>query len=238
VEIRGVRTAFLLEERLQRKERELTEAQKKEKAKKPWMYSYPSYDRVPTGSLRLKITEPGWRTNNDGWTDGKRKLLEVRLNDFLAAMRIEVEQSLYWKNRREQEAIEQKEQARLDEELRKRRLAEQRRLWALLSESISWEYGRRIREYVSAIKERASQMSVGSQEDEELTDWIQWALQQADALDPLAIGAHCRLGEKRGGSSQDGSLSGAINIAWGRLIRRSRYLERRADAQREVWEEF
>jgi hypothetical protein len=234
VEIDKVRVTFALEEVLDRKERELTPAQQKDKIKNPWRYRYPEYFKVPSGRLCLKITHPTWGVSRLSWTDGKRQRVEDRLNDFMAAVRNEAVEQLRMEKHWEEQKRKREEEERLAEERRKRRLAEQRKLWGLLVESVNWQQSQQIRSYVEAIKRKAQQLGESAQQDQELNDWIEWALRQADSLDPLAQGAYCTRDDKRSSSSTDQhgeAKPHALDLAWTRMLRRSRHYE----VQRERW---
>jgi hypothetical protein len=225
VQIGAVRETFTLEELLDRKERALTKAQEKDKIKNPWMYSYPEYDKVPSGRLRLKASG-GWGIDRTSWTDGTRQRVEECLNRFMAVMAKaavrDLERQIEW----EREELEREERERLAEERRKRKLAEQRRLWALLTESTSWHESQRIREYVEAVKERAAHLGSSAQEDQALGEWIAWALRQAESLDPLAEGAYCVKEERRSSPTKYGEAETKpepMELVWSRMLRRSHY---------------
>jgi hypothetical protein len=223
VQIGGVRETFTLEELLDRKERELTKAQVKDKIKNPWMYRYPEYDKVPSGRLCLKASG-GWRIDRTSWTDGKRQRVEECLNRFMAVMARAAAKDLQRSIERAREELERKERERLAEERRKRKLAEQRKLWALLTESTSWHESQRIRGYVAAVKERAAQLGNSAHEDQALNEWFAWALRQAEALDPLAAGAYCAKEERRSiGPTETQGKPETIELVWSRMLRRSRY---------------
>jgi hypothetical protein len=229
VEINKVHATFVLEEVLDRKERELTPAQQKDKLRNPWKYPRPEYIKVPSERLCLKITHPTWNVGRVSWTDGKRQRIEDRLNDFMATIRNAAAEQLRREKEWEEAERRRKEEERLAEERRKRRLAEQRKLWALLVESVSWQQSQQIRSYVEAIK---AKMEGLASQDQELTDWIEWALRRADSLDPLASGSYCAREDKRSNSSADPhgeAKPHALEIVWARMLRRSRHFE----AQRE-----
>lgn len=144
---------FLLEEILNSKQKGLTPAQQKDKTKNPWRYSYPGYIRVSSGRLRLRVER---HCGNDrvSWTDGKRQKVEECLNAFMAMMAkaadADVKAKIAWeiaeKKRREKE--------RLEEQLRKLRQRERRKLWALLMESACWEQSQRIGAYAGPSRQR------------------------------------------------------------------------------------
>ena len=151
VQIGAVRETFTLEELLDRKERELTKAQQKDKVKNPWRYGYPEYYKVPSGRLCLKASG-GWAIDRTSWADGKRQRVEECLNRFMTVMSKAAVKDLERQVEREREELERKERERLAEERRKRKLAEQRKLWALLTESTSWHESQRIRAYVGRLR--------------------------------------------------------------------------------------
>jgi hypothetical protein len=234
VEINKVHATFVLEEVLDRKGRELTPAQQKDKIKNPWRYPRPDYIKVPSGRLCLKITHPTWNVGRVSWTDGKRQRIEDHLNDFMATLRNAAAEQLRREKEWEEAERRRKEEERLAEERRKRRLAEQRKLWALLVESVSWQQSQQIRSYVEAIKRRIQEIGGSAEQDQDLKDWIEWACRQADSLDPLASGAYCTREDKRSNSSADPRGEGkphALDLIWDRLLRRSRHFE----APREWW---
>jgi hypothetical protein len=138
-----------------------------------------------------------------------------------AAVR-DLERQIEW----EREELEREERERLAEERRKRKLAEQRKLWALLTESTSWHESQRIREYVEAVKERAAHLGSSAQEDQALGEWIAWALRQAESLDPLAEGAYCVKEERRSNPTKHGEAETKpepMELVWSRMLRRSHY---------------
>ncbi len=70
-----------------------------------------------------------------------------------------------------------------------------------------------------------AQLGSTAQDDQALKDWIAWALQQADALDPLAPGSHCAREDGRGSPSKYGEAESkpeTLELVWGRMLRRSR----------------
>jgi hypothetical protein len=231
--IQGENVAFMLEEFLDRKERELSPTQKKDKEKNPWKYPRPEYHSVPSGKLSLKITDPSWNLPRHSWTDGKRQKVEECLNSFVAALvgaAAAVRESRIEQERRQRERAEQE---RLANERKRRKRDEQRNLWALLSDSVCWQRSRQIREFVQAVKEAAGESTSGMQQDSSLDDWIAWANDQADALDPLSSGARCMLDEryKKPSFNKDPQRTGQnLDLVWERILRRSKYFE-----QQRMW---
>ena len=238
IEIKGGRVGFLFEEVLDRKQKELTLAEQRDKIKNPWRYSYTEYIKVPSGRLRLSVNGR-FRNDRSSWSDGQRQKVEGCLNAFMAVVAKAADTDA--KARIEREFEEKKRQARerLEEQLEKLRQAEQRKLWALLMESACWEQSQRIRGYVEALKTAVAKQTNTSLENEDLNDWATWALRQANALDPLAPGAYCTHEDRWRKSSSYGQKEqeppAGMELPWERMLRRSRFFEARNEWHRDRW---
>lgn len=97
-----------------------------------------------------------------------------------------------WRVKRKAE-LEKKEQARIEEEARKteeRRIRnEQARIDHLLAQSGALKQATEIRTYVQAILE-ANKSAPDPMSEAELKTWKEWALVQADRIDPVKSGAY------------------------------------------------
>lgn len=85
----------------------------------------------------------------------------------------------------EEEERERKRQAERAERERQRRL-EQSRIDRLLKSAAAFQQAGAIRKYVEAI--RATQTAAATSSGEELERWCQWALAEAERIDPVADG--------------------------------------------------
>lgn len=185
VTLLGQTLEFKLDEILRRSEHVQTTDEKKQLEKYPLSYA-PRYEFRPTGRFALRIK---------GWSEGKRhnqsdsdeRLLEDCLNDFIADLirvaAISKAKDLEWKERERKWAEERRRQ----EEQEKLRREEAARLKALEEEALAWHRSNQIRAYVEAIREAAAHRDGNMQPDQKLHDWVSWALQQADRMDPLKI---------------------------------------------------
>jgi hypothetical protein len=237
--VRGGRASFRIEEILKRQMPELTEAQKREKVREPWKYRYDKYPRVPSGRLRLTIGSPffggiGRRT----WQDGKRQRVESCLNKFLAALAGAAAKQLQDHIEWERREAERKEQERRAEARRKRAAMEDRRTWALIAETEAWHHSRMIRDYVKALKRRAEQLSLSAAQDQEINDWVRWALLRARSLNPLALRAYCTRedrGRGRGLARPSEGKDDVLDLLWSRIRRRAPYPAAQSPWYRESW---
>ncbi len=144
----------------------------------------PEYDLRTTGRFLLQIDEylDGKRKN---WSDGKRVKLEDRLTEFVvglinAAVVLRA-RSLKW----ERWEREKQEQQQRREEMERQRREKQARVQALIKAAEDWQRSHQIRNYLQAVRdlalEKYGQVAPGSK----LCEWLVWAEQQADHIDPL-----------------------------------------------------
>ncbi|WP_366923891.1 hypothetical protein MFMK1_000810 [Metallumcola ferriviriculae] len=133
------------------------------------------YDYVFNGRLRVSIRKRRHFRETD------KMSIESRLGDILIAL-YEESQVL----RLEREASEEAERKRMEEERREeerrnRYNEEVERTIALENAALDYERASRIRAYVKAMEDSASQDGM----DEETVNWIDWAKKKADWLDPI-----------------------------------------------------
>jgi hypothetical protein len=153
-------------------------------------------ERVPSGDLCLTIHEAedfyiyGCRQN---WNDGKKSKLENRISSFIdglvtvAIAKIERDKEKEEDERRRIERQKQLEEERLKRaELRIKYLEEEARVKKLISEAKNWKKSQILREYVSEIERLATTGEQSLSLEKPLAEWLKWAHDQADRLDPLS----------------------------------------------------
>lgn len=182
VRIDGEPIEFGLEEKFRR----LDHPDQKNPRLQSWERERHQY--VPSGILFLKITQWGVDGLQKTWSDRKTSKLESCLNDVVAgllkvaeaakARRLKQEQEEQL--RREAERRRQEEERKWQEELARRQRLEQ--------EAASWVKAQQLRAYLAAFKDmlndKHGEVQSGSQADQ----WLTWAHQHADRLDPLVNG--------------------------------------------------
>jgi len=152
-------------------------------------------ERLPSGDLCLTIHEAedfyiyGCQQN---WNDGKKSKLENRINSFIdglvtvAVAKIEDDKEREEEERRRIERRRQLEQERLKRaELRQRYLEEEARVTKLTSEAKSWKRSQILREYIAEIEKHPTAGELSLSLEKPLAEWLKWAHDQADRLDPL-----------------------------------------------------
>lgn len=152
-------------------------------------------ERVPSGNLCLTIHEAedfyiyGCQQN---WNDGKKSKLENRINSFIdglvtvAIAKLERDKEREEEERRRIERQKQLEEERLKRaELRRRYLEEEAKITELISEAENWKRSQILREYIAEVEKHKINGELPINIDKPLAEWLQWAYDQADRLDPL-----------------------------------------------------
>jgi hypothetical protein len=150
--------------------REMTPEEKAKSAGK-WIYEL-------NGKLVFTIDE--WQAERKNWRDGQRKRLEDQLNEIVVGIISTAEiirlRNLQWAHDRQQEA-----------EARLRRQQERRRRELLEAHSALWEKSRSLQLFLNEYKEFLSEQGRVGPDCEE-AQWLRWACDYADSLDPFKSG--------------------------------------------------
>lgn len=158
-------------------------------------YNHPETVTKLSGRLVIAIHEDGHLWNHSqqrNWRESEKRVLDDHLNDVVVGM-LKLAAALKADlARRQQEACEEADrkrnlQAALDEQdrLRKALAREKAAISNLLSQAARWRQSQDIRQFVEHARERARLQEL-QLEGQGLEDWAQWALRQADRLDPFA----------------------------------------------------
>ena len=179
VRIDGEPIEFGLEERFQR----IAHPDQNNPRLESWMRK--RYQYIPTGSLCLKIVAWGIDGLQKSWSDGKTAKVETFLNDFIVGL-LKVADAV--KTRRLKQ--EQEEQLRRETERRRQEEAQrhQKELagrQALEQEATNWAKAQQLRAYLAAVKDRLHAKHGEIQSGSHAEQWLTWAYQHADRLDPL-----------------------------------------------------
>jgi hypothetical protein len=158
-------------------------------------YIYNRIELEPTGKLSIEI----WNYYSSGlkkvWRDGERSSLEEQMSKCVAGMmRIALRERADRKSREEKERAEQKQIDEVTEILR-RIEAEEKKIKGLQREAAHWKRAQCIREYVAAAREMA-RTETDSGEAAKTQEWIRWAEQQADRIDPLTTSSPSIIDDK------------------------------------------
>jgi hypothetical protein len=145
-------------------------------------YAGTPHEQRPSGHLGLRIWKP---RNARSWKDGKTRTLEGLLPEIVAAfLRIAPAGKAADERRAVEAAAQQRaeaERARRAELIRQ----EERRVRALYRAAANLEKAERIRHLVAAASETAATEGHPIEPGTAFGDWLVWASQQADRIDPL-----------------------------------------------------
>ena len=171
VSLLGQNIKFRLRERLLQKDR----VQK---------HSYDNkYDYVPSGKLNFEIIDYLCEGMRKIWTDTTRIQLENRLNAFIVGL---IKAAVNMRSRelqRERRKRERQEAERQREENERQIMEEKRKVDTLYKDAENWTKSQHMRKYITTVKKNALQKN--EKIEHELEQWLKWANQQADRLDPF-----------------------------------------------------
>lgn len=139
---------------------------------------YETATYIPTGILILQIGE-SFRAKE--WVDGATKL-ENRLSKVVAKIELDAIKELEWREESRIHRIQEAEKEKLRKEFQAKRDIELLNTKDLFKLAEYHNKANIIRDYISRIE---NQEPDNNQESTELTEWIKWAKDKADWLDPL-----------------------------------------------------
>lgn len=152
--------------------------------------------RVPSGRLVLRISgaDTYWAQGcRRSWRDGEKQQLEHCLHKVLAGLVTFAARCREYELEQERKAEQAKEEQRRREEAARQRVlkreqyqAEQARVDNLLREARAWKESQDLRQYIETVVRHQAQKVGAVEPASEFAQWLEWAKQQADRLDPLA----------------------------------------------------
>jgi hypothetical protein len=137
----------------------------------------------PSGKLSI-IAPSGWGSDRKKWSDGKSHLEEQLCRVVAGLFRL----ALADRAENEKRAATERERQRLAQEhaqLEALIKAEKSRVRALGQAASRWSRAAQIRSFISAARDAAIQDGQSVEAGSPFGDWIAWAEQQADRVDPL-----------------------------------------------------
>jgi hypothetical protein len=166
-------------------EHKMTPSEQKDQERYPSLYSPRPFDYTPSGKLSLLINSyarcPCKKILND--RDGKP--IEESLNSFVACLIIFAETKRAERLEDERKERERETARRLWEEQERKRQDLEKRIQELHLEVSKWIKSRHLKEYIDTVRKRAVEKYGGIHPDTTLHDWLTWATEQAELLDPL-----------------------------------------------------
>ncbi len=181
--VNGEAISFLIDEPSERNDHRLTNEEKARQSKGT-LWGVQKYDYVPTGKLTLRVQTPYSSGIQGTFRDIARKKIEERLNDVIVAM---VHVAEWTKVSRQKHAEKQR---RVDAEnarradIRQRQQDEAARVKQLREDADAWNAAEALRRYVAAADAAAQGNGLNASPGSSHFEWRNWALSQADRLDP------------------------------------------------------
>src|SRR5438034_741856 len=169
-----------------REVREPSAAERRMQERQPWLSREPQYRCLPSGRLFVRLDRYLGSRLRKQWADGRRQRLEdcpgavVAQLEVLAANKLKAD-------RKEREEAERRRHAWERERTEKLRLIqeEEHRIKALHGEVDAWHRSQRIRAFLGTVRANAIARHGEIRAGGELDQWLTWASEQADRIDPL-----------------------------------------------------
>ena len=189
--------SFHIEEKIRHVDHVLTEKEIKAKKAGKWIWP-PRYDLVASGNLTLQIHAGYGLVNRHSWSDGKVQRVEGCLNKFCIALidlalAIKVDRAKQEERERQWQLEQQKREA-----MKEARNAETARREAFEADFSKWEKADRMRQYLDKYEASLAEQELSHEEMANKKEWLQWARNHADLVDPLTQGKDTVLEETEG----------------------------------------
>jgi hypothetical protein len=150
-------------------------------------------------NAKMHLSISGWKSGRS-WQDSQDDRLEKHLREIAIELIVAGEQQYRegvirhreWLIERKKDLEERERQHKIEEERKRREREaqiERQRVDHLLRLAESMDKAARIREVVARIQE-ANRTAPNAMGSEELVSWSQWALSQADSIDPVLNGSY------------------------------------------------
>jgi hypothetical protein len=156
---------------------------------KPKKYSYqPDWEYEPTGTLRIELTQAYSYQGQKKWSIRKGKTGIEKIESFLREVRKVVAFKKEERRRRKKKKRRREAEKRRKEEAERRQKKEEARRSALERQADRHGQARRLRRYIEEIERRAAQEDLSPKRRETCREWLRWAREHADRIDPLSSG--------------------------------------------------
>jgi hypothetical protein len=185
--VEGEQVGIRIEERL-REEPRVPSASELARERREYGYHAPGKTRVPTGNLRVirldtysTYGEPDKHT----WYDRKGSRVEDRLTDILLGF-YELSQSIKVRRAEDQRKERERQEAeRRRQEKEAKQDGNAKLIKQLETDAGAWHRARYLRSYIQAARKKLGEHSLRAAFREDTVDFLDWAEQYVNQLDPL-----------------------------------------------------
>ncbi|NSY70315.1 hypothetical protein G6L35_13875 [Agrobacterium tumefaciens] len=154
----------------------------------------PEFDHVPSGEMKLTITNGSYLGVRTNWSDGKKQTLESVLPSLIEGISI-VGAALYTRRLEREEREREWELQRKQEAERQRLRQIQHTRFAILKEQASqYHEAEKLRAYIGNVKLKLTSLPPNDRSGVE--EWIAWAESSIEQLDPLSSGLPTLISEE------------------------------------------
>jgi hypothetical protein len=154
----------------------------------------PEFDHVPSGEMKLTITNGSYLGVRTNWSDGKKQTLESVLPSLIEGISI-VGAALYTRRLEREEREREWELQRKQEAERQRLRQIQHTRFAILKEQASqYHEAENLRAYIGKVKLKLTSLPPNDRSGVE--EWIAWAESSIEQLDPLSSGLPTLISEE------------------------------------------
>jgi hypothetical protein len=180
VNVEGESIPVSMQEVIDSKPHVLTPAEEKDS------WRAPKWDYTLSGRLRLSIGTVPYNSHiRATWADGRIQIVETCIGDFIVGLKVAA--AAIKKDRLEREAWNRRweEERKKEEEQRRRAEVHKRRAEFVGGLIKNWEEANRVRTFVRALTEAASQKALPDDKKDEIQQVLDWTTKYAELLDPL-----------------------------------------------------
>jgi hypothetical protein len=152
-------------------------------------YEYYTREYTPTGKLSLVIDNYCWGCSlRKVWIDGKSSKVEDKLDEFVATIFKHVKVEKEREQRLEAEAVERTKKRQLQKYHEACEKYEKQMLDDLQKQSSDLKKSKEIKAYIDEVKSLGKEQYGDGNYPVELEDWINWAENYVEELNPLSKG--------------------------------------------------
>jgi hypothetical protein len=142
------------------------------------------WDYIPTGLLRFQIEEYA-KAPRKRWAETETRRLDGMLNDIVKGILITAEALRVDRIAREKAEQERRAAAERQAEVERKQREEEARRRNLEQQAAQWAHSQNLRVFLQAVHQEAVRRGVPLDRDSPLGQWLAWAHEHADRLDPL-----------------------------------------------------
>ena len=148
--------------------------------------AYPDYDFFPTGKFTLSINELySDYSIRKNFTDNRTGKIEDKLNDFIVALIIAAHEQLGRKKHLDEIHLQWQEEEKQRKDLAERIKLEEDKIEELGQNVELWHKSELIRQFIHEYKKNCLIDSLDETKKKEVIDYCNWALLQANRVDPF-----------------------------------------------------